>query len=176
MPVYLDCETTSLDGDIGMLVAVGLLLPDKEEVLFVENPNEEKKTIEKLVNLLENYRSEEVYIWNARFDIPFLLTRAIIHGIDASILLEIKVVDLCEFCRENLKLSSNKLDEVSKFFCLDKNLKITGKNIQELYIQFLNGKTENKEKIIAHCLDDLYRLKELHEKLQKYVEIWKQKK
>ena len=174
MPVYLDCETTSLDADIGILIAVGLILPEgREKIFFVSKPEEEKKVLEDLMKFLEDMKGEEVYVWNSSFDIPFLLSRAIKNDVDASILFQLKIIDLCKFCRENLKLSSNKLDEVSKFLGLNKNLKTTGKNMQEFYMAFLRGNTDKKEEIIKHCMDDVHRLKEVHERIKDYVEIWK---
>ena len=174
MSIYLDIETTNLTGDIGILVCVGLILSNGEEkFFFVSRPKEEKQVLEEVMGLLENLKDEEIYVWNSSFDIPFLLTRAVKHQVDATVLFRLKIVDLCRFCRENLKLSSNKLDEVSKFLDLSKNLKVTGKNIQELYLQFLQGEEDKKEEIIRHCLDDLLRLKEIHKKMEKYVEFWK---
>jgi len=175
MAVYLDCETTGLDADVGMLVAVGILTEEGEKTLFVESPENEASVLKELFQLLEKHKGDEIYIWNAKFDVPFLLTRAVKHGVDASVLFQLKIVDLCKFSREMLKLSSNKLDEVSKFLELNKNLKVTGKNVQKLYLDFLQGKKANKEEIVNHCLDDIRRLKEIHEKMKKYVEFWKKK-
>lgn len=145
--MFLDIETSSLHADIGMIIAVGFILPNgRKEIIFTDEPEKEKETIEKVLEIIKSNKNETLTIWHSGFDIPFLLTRAIKNGIDATVLFDIKVVDLCKFARENLALASNKLDEVSKFLGVGKNLKITGKNVQELYFQSLKKMKRQKKK------------------------------
>lgn len=173
MPIYLDEETTSLHADIGILVCIGIIAPSgKMKFFFANNPSEEPEIIKKAVDFLKKFSDEKIYVWNTSFDIPFLITRAIKHGIDVSLIYDLKFVDLCKFVRENLRLASNKLDEVVKFLELDKNLKKTGKDVHKLYLDFLNGNKRGKDEIIEHCKDDLLRLKEIHERVKPYVEKW----
>ncbi|MGC8812604.1 MAG: ribonuclease H-like domain-containing protein [Candidatus Aenigmatarchaeota archaeon] len=167
--MFLDLETSSLHADIGIIIAVGFILPNGErKIIFTEEPEKEKETIEKALEIIRKNKAEPFVIWHSGFDIPFLITRAIKHNIDATILYDIKIIDLCKFARENLALASNKLDEVSKFLGVKKNLNITGKNVQELYFQFLKDGKSKKE-IIEHCEDDLEALKSIYNKLEKYV-------
>jgi uncharacterized protein YprB with RNaseH-like and TPR domain len=168
--MFLDLETSSLHADIGIIIAVGFILPNgKKEIIFTEEPEKEKETIEKALEIIRKNKNEVLVIWHSRFDIPFLLTRAIKHNIDATAIYDLKVIDLCKFCRENLALASNKLDEVSKFLGIRKNLNITGKNVQELYFQFLKKDEKAKREIIEHCEDDLEALKSIYKKLEAYV-------
>ena len=171
--IFFDIEATSLDADIGMLIAVGMLLPDGEmKILFVDNPEKEAEVIERSVEILRKHKEEPLMIWYSGFDIPFLVSRAIKHGLDVSEIYDFKVIDLCKLVQENLKFASNKLDEVSKFFGIKKNLSVTGKNVQRLYLQAMNGDEKSKEEIIKHCEDDLKALQEIYKKLEKYVEKW----
>ncbi|MCS7106126.1 MAG: ribonuclease H-like domain-containing protein [Candidatus Aenigmarchaeota archaeon] len=168
--MFLDLETSSLHADIGIIIAVGFILPNgKKEIIFTEEPEREKETIEKALEVIKKNKNEILIIWHSGFDIPFLLTRAIKHNVDASVLFEVKVIDLCKFARENLALASYRLDEVSRFLGIRKNLSITGKNVQELYFHFLRRNEKAKKEIIEHCEDDLEALQDLYKKLEIYV-------
>ena len=159
MPVYYDSETTSLNADIGIIVATGFILPDGKLLFFFsESPKDEKEVIRKTYQTFLKYRQEKIYVWNTSFDIPFLITRAIANRLNISEIYNLKFIDLCKFSRENLRLSSNSLGEVSKFLKLDKNLKLTGKDVQKLYLEYLNGNKKARNKILEHCKDDLLRL------------------
>ncbi|MEM5854065.1 MAG: ribonuclease H-like domain-containing protein [Candidatus Aenigmatarchaeota archaeon] len=174
--IFFDIETTSLKADEGILVASGFILQNGEtKIFFSENPDDEKNVIKKTLEIFNQSKNEEIVIWYSDFDIPFLVSRAIKHGLDASLVYELKIIDICKLIRENLKFRSNKLDEVAKFFGIEKNLKITGKDVQRLYIKFLSGSKKAREEIIEHCKDDLKAMKEIFEKVKSYVQKWKNK-
>lgn len=176
MTVYLDIETTNLHADIGSVIVIGLLVNDKEIFFFADSPKMERKILEDFVEFIKNMKNDKIYVWNSEFDIPFLITRCLKHRIDVSVFSSLKIVDLLKFARENLRLSSNSLENVSKFFGLEKNLSIGGKDTLMLYEEFLEGKVEGKEKIIEHCRDDLLRLKELHQIFKTISDEWEKKK
>jgi len=174
--MFLDIECTSLDSDVGMTVAIGLILPNGEtKIFFAENPSEERKIIEESIELIKKFKKEPIVIWYAGFDIPFLVTRAIKHGLDISEIYDFKVIDLCKLVQKNLKFRSNKLDEVSKFFGIEKNLSITGKDVHKLYLKAIKGNEEAREKIVEHCKDDLLAMKKIFEKLESYIKKWLEK-
>jgi len=175
MVVFLDVETSSLHADIGSLVVVGFLLQKEEKFFFVENPKVEKEVLEEVIKFLDKIKKEKIYIWNASFDIPFLISRCLKHGIDVKIFTKLKVFDLLKFTREFLRLSSNKLDDVSIFFDLEKNIKVTGKNVQKLYEDYLSGDKNKKEEIINHCRDDLISLAKIYERAKDLIEFWEDK-
>jgi uncharacterized protein YprB with RNaseH-like and TPR domain len=175
MVVFLDVETSSLHADIGSLVVVGFLLQKEEKFFFVENPKVEKEVLEEVIKFLDKIKKEKIYIWNASFDIPFLISRCLKHGIDVKVFTKLKVFDLLKFTREFLRLSSNKLDDVSLFFDLEKNIKVTGKNVQKLYEDYLSGDKNKKEEIINHCRDDLISLAKIYERAKDLIEFWEDK-
>ena len=171
--MFLDIETTGLNANSGMLIAIGMILPNKEEkIIFVEEPRKEKECIKEFLEIVKKFKDEEWIVWYSKFDIPFLVTRCIKHGIDASILYELKFIDLCKLFQEHLKFSSNKLDEVSRFFGIEKKLELTGRDMQLLYLQFLKGDRKAKQTIISHCLDDLKALEKVYEKVKPYLKFW----
>lgn len=173
--MYFDIETTSLQADAGILVSAGFIYSDGEtDVLFVDKPDDEKKIIQQALERLK--KEEFVFIWYTGFDIPFLIARAIKNGLDISEIYSIKFVDLCDFTRQNLKLASAKLDEVSKFLNIEKEFSLTGKSVQNLYFKAMQGDKKAKEEIVGHCIDDLKALKSVHEKVKPYVNRWLQNK
>jgi uncharacterized protein YprB with RNaseH-like and TPR domain len=175
MVVFFDIETSSLHADIGSLIVAGFLKEKEEKFFFVEYPKEEKKVLEEILEHLEKIKKEKICIWNASFDIPFLISRCLKHGVTTKIFTQLKVIDLLKFSREVLRLSSNKLDDVSGFLGIEKNIKVTGRHIQNFYEEFLAGNKEMKEEIINHCRDDLISLSKVYEKVKDLVEVWERK-
>lgn len=174
--IFLDIECTSLDSDVGITVAIGLILPSGEtKIFFAETPSEERKIIEESIKTIKKFKNEPIVIWYAGFDIPFLVTRAIKHGLDVSEIYDFKIIDLCKLVQKNLKFRSNRLDEVSKFFEIEKNLAVTGKDVHKLYLKAIKGDGKAKEKIVEHCKDDLVAMKKIFEKLESYIKKWLEK-
>lgn len=172
--IFADIETTSLNADTGILITVGLILPNNDlKVFFADKPEDEKKIIQQTLATLRKFKGEPIYIWYTGFDIPFLITRAIKNNVDISEIYEFEFVDLCKFVKENFKLSSNKLDEVSKFLGIEKNLDSTGKNVHNLYLRAMEGDKSSREEIINHCIDDVKALKAIFEKIRLCVKKWK---
>lgn len=170
MKVFLDIESTSTKADIGQIVAIGILKENKKEVKFVEKIEEEKNVLSWLKKELEG--CDLIITWyGSRFDIPFLITRALIHGIDLSELTKIPSLDLCEFCKKNFLFSKNSLPEISKSLNIPKDKEIGGKDILNLYIKTLHGNKRAKEEIIKHCLDDLEVLEKVFKKFEPYLNL-----
>ncbi len=171
--IFFDTESSSLDANLGALVAVGMVFSDgREKFLFADSFGDEKKVITDTMDILLSNRNEPLVIWYSPFDIPFFVTRAIKNGIDVSQIYDLQVIDLCKLVQDNLKLSSNKLDEVSKFLGIEKNLNVTGADVNYLYSNAVTGNEESKRKIIDHCRDDILAMKKISEKLEPYVKVW----
>lgn len=165
MLVYLDIETTSLKASEGMVVAVGLLRDEKPEVRFAGTPQEEKALLEWLRRELESCTT--LVTWNGSgFDIPFLLTRAVFHGVDLQGLLEVPMLDLYEWCRGHLLLSSYKLEAVGRFLGIDRAQMFHGGDILTLFKLAEGGDLEARRLIVEHCREDLILLRRVHERLR----------
>lgn len=170
--VFLDIETTSRTADMGHITAIGLIKDGEKKIRFVETPKEEADALEWLKKEIED--CELIITWyGSGFDIPFLLTRAILLGVDLSVLMTIECLDLCEFFKEKFSMAKYSLEEVSKSFGIERKKKSNWKNMPSLYLQAISGNEEAKKEIIEHCEDDLRSLKEIYEKVEKYVEAWR---
>jgi len=166
---YLDIETNAVKADWGMVVAVGLLKGEEPEVRFADTPEEERKVLEWLRDELQNC-SKLVTWYGPGFDIPFLLARAALHQIDLSKLIEIPMLDLCEWSRGHLLLSSYKLESVARFFGTQRALEFHGGDVSALFKLATRGDYEARRLIVDHCKEDLLFLKRVYERLKPQIE------
>ena len=169
---YVDIETNSKKADEGMIIAIGLLIGDELEVMFADSFEGERKALEWLREKLKG--CDELVTWyGSGFDIPFLCTRALIHKIDLSELDEIQMLDLCQWSRARLLLSSYSLESVARFLEINggKGFKeFHGTDILALFKLAERGDNEARKLIIEHCKDDIVVLKLVHEKLKPMIE------
>jgi len=169
---YLDIETNAKKADEGIVVAIGLLTDNEPEVMFAESFEEEKKGLEWLKSKLKD--CEMLVTWyGSGFDIPFLSTRALAHNIDLTELTEIPMLDLCQWSRANLLLSSYSLESVARFFGISRGKgfkEFHGTDILALFKLAERGDHEARRLIVEHCKEDITVLKLVHERLMPLVE------
>jgi len=169
MIIFLDIETSAVKADRGMVVAVGLLKGEEPEVKFADTPEEERKVLEWLRDELEG--CNKLVTWfGPGFDIPFLLARAAFHQVDLSKLIEIPMLDLCEWSRGHLLLSSYRLESVARFFGFQRILEFHGADVSALFKLVARGDHEARKLIVDHCKEDLLLLKRVYERLEPQLE------
>jgi uncharacterized protein len=175
--VILDIETTSLEADAGTLVSAGIMSDTgRAEYLEARRTSEEKSLLLKLVKRLETY--DVMVTWNGRgFDIPFLTTRFMKHGLDPRPILRKSHIDLADVVKGRLRLTFTYLDHVCDFFQIDRKKGPMGLDVPHLYVRALEGDRNAAGLIREHCLDDLHatrqvflRLRPLVEQLLEYAE------
>ena len=166
---YLDIETTSKKADEGMVIVIGILTDEEPELVFAGTLEEEKNILKWLKDKLNG--CELIVTWyGSGFDIPFLQTRALVHGIDLNELTEIPMLDLCEWSKANLLLSSYSLQSVARFLGVWEAGDVAGPDVHTLYKLSTRGYQEAKRLIIQHCREDIILLKRVHDKLKPLVE------
>ena len=169
MIAYLDIETSSKKADQGSVIAIGLLKNEEPEVLFADSFEEERRVLEWLREGLED--CDKLVTWyGSGFDIPFLLGRAALHKIDLRKLIEIPMLDLCEWSRGHLLLSSYKLESVARFFGIQRALEFHGGDVPALLKLAARGDHEARKLIVDHCKEDLLLLKRVYERLEPQLE------
>ncbi len=142
----------------------------------------------KLVLLISSRRKKNVLEWLEKkltgcdklitwhgngFDIPFIMSRAIVQKVYFAGLAELPMLDLYEWCRENLILSSYSLGSVSRFLGvkMGKSFKeFRGGDILTLFKLIERGDYEARKLIVDHCKDDIIALKLVHDRTKSMVE------
>ncbi len=166
---YLDIETSGTKANQGAVIAIGLLMDDEPEVRFADSFEEEGKALEWLRDKLEG--CDLIVTWyGSGFDIPFLSTRALAHNVDLTKLAEIPMLDLCEWSRANLLLSSHSLESVARFLGINWSKEFRGTDILALFKLVERGDLEARRLIVEHCKEDIAVLKLVHERLKPLVE------
>ncbi|MEM4188518.1 MAG: ribonuclease H-like domain-containing protein [Candidatus Hadarchaeum sp.] len=170
--LYLDIETSAKTANEGMVIAIGVMSEGEPEVRFCDTFEEERRTLEWFQEKLEN--CDLLVTWfGTGFDVPFLLSRALIHGVYLSKLAEVPMLDLYEWSRAKLLLSSYSLDSVVRFLGISggKGFKeFHGSDIQALFKLAERGDLESRRLIVEHCREDVRVLKLVHDKLKPLVE------
>lgn len=159
--VFLDIETTSLDADTGIIVAIGLGFENKgTEILFV-NAHEEEENI--LVNTFSKISEKQVVTFNGtRFDIPFLLTRGLKYDL---IIPKIDNIDLYYWAVKHLRLQSRKFHDICIFYGIFHE-EISGREVNELYIKALSGDENAKKRIYNHLNQDISAMRSFYQKIK----------
>jgi len=168
--VILDIETTSLEADAGTLVSAGIMSDTgRAEYLEARRTSEEKSLLLKLVKRLESY--DVMVTWNGRgFDIPFLTTRFMKHGLDPRPILRKSHIDLADVVKGRLRLTFTYLDHVCDFFHIDRKKGPMGLDVPHLYVRALEGDRNAAGLIREHCLDDLRATRQVFLRLRPLVE------
>ena len=168
--VILDIETTSLEADAGTLVSAGLMSDiGHGEYLEAKTTGDEKSLLLKLVRRFESY--DVMVTWNGRsFDVPFLTTRLMKHGIDPRPILRKSHIDLADVVKSRLRLTFTYLDHVCEFFQIERKKGPMGLDVPHLYIRALEGDRRAAASIREHCLDDLRATRQVFLKLKPLVE------
>jgi len=159
--IYLDIETSSLDADSGMVVAIGYATGNSEpQIMFVKSFNDEKSVIS---NIFEKIKGKKLVTFNgSRFDIPFLIARGLKYDL---YLPRIEMVDLYCWARKFLRLQSRRFHEICLLYDIPHE-EISGKEVNELFIKAMSGHHNAKERIVNHLNQDIKALQIFHRKIK----------
>ncbi len=168
--VMLDLETSSLEADAGIVVGAGLMTEaGKSEFFQARKTAEEKPLLTRLVKRLESF--DVIVTWSGRgFDIPFLTSRLLKHGMDPRPVLQKVHLDLNEVVKSRLRLTFTYLDHVCDFFEIKRDRGPMGLEVPSLFVRALEGNEESLRMIRDHCLDDLRVTREVFLRLRPLLE------
>ena len=120
---YFDIETSNLDADFGIILSYCILNDATNEILEgVITPEdiaqatpgqEDKVLVTKLVEDLQRF-DKLVTFYGARFDIPYIRTRARVDGVTFPTWGTLKHKDIYFTVRGKFKLSSNRLENACR--------------------------------------------------------------
>jgi uncharacterized protein YprB with RNaseH-like and TPR domain len=166
---YLDIETTGKRADEGRVVVIGLW-KERPLIRLCLTLREERGALEWLAQQLEGVTCLVTW-FGSGFDLPFLKARAALQGVNLRILNRIPGLDLCEWCRRNLLLSKYSLEAVAEFFGMRRRVPFEGGDVGALFKLASSGDRRAAGRIVEHCREDLYLLREIHRRLSSTLEL-----
>lgn len=122
---------------------------------YTINLNSEMKMLTALVDVISD--SDAVVIHNARFDLGVIQQRMLFHGMGK--LPSVKVVDTLMLSRKYLKLRSNKLDSITKYFNLSNKMKNSGIS---LWINTQKGCEDSMREMMEYNIQDVKALRDVY--------------
>jgi len=124
----------------------------------------DKRLVEKFIKILD--KADEIVAHNGdRFDIKWIRTRALFHGLEMRD--TYTMIDTLKLCKKYLTLPSNKLSEVAKYF--DCTLKLDPGGITTWMDIVFNKSQEALDHMHTYCDGDVITLEEVYHKLRPYT-------
>ncbi len=170
--VILDLESSSLEADAGIVVGAGLMTEaGRAEYLEARKSGEEKRLVSRLLGRLEGY--DLIVTWSGNgFDVPFLTTRLLKHGLDPRPFLAKRRLDLNLVVKSNLRLTFTYLDHVCEFFGIKRENSLMGMDVPLLFLKAMEGDRSALKRIKMHCLDDLRATRLVFLRLKPLLGYW----
>lgn len=166
---YLDIECTNLNADFGFMLCYCIKVAGKDEIVTgVIDAKDIKKHLDRSVvaKCLEDLKGfDRLFTWyGAKFDIPYIKARAMIHGLDIGPVSfgQRYHKDLYYVARRNLKISSRRLENVSRLL-LGKSNKTRLEPTSWTHAAM--GDKKALSYVVEHCEYDVIDLERVHHKL-----------
>jgi len=172
---FLDIETSNLKANFGIVLCWCILAEDgtlykdwltKEDVL---SGDEDKRIISTCIDTMRTFNRVCGH-YSTYFDLPFLRTRAIVHGLDFPKYGELWHTDVWRMAKTKLCLHSNRQDVVAE--------SLQGKTIKTrishpAWRQAMMGDEKAVMEVVDHCTKDVIDLKKNYNSLLPYCKILK---
>jgi uncharacterized protein YprB with RNaseH-like and TPR domain len=170
---FLDIETTNLNADFAFMLTYCIKTKGKEEYRWNRITKEEissgildKRLVTDLVEDLRKYKKVYTY-YGARFDIPFIRTRALAHELEFIPYGLIFHQDLYFLAKSKLRLSRRRLANVCDLLGVDGKTHLDGK----LWMLAATGNEEAIDYIYNHNKSDVEILERAYNKLKIYASV-----
>lgn len=136
------------------------LLNDKER--FADDPTDDYYVVKALRDELATADAVIAHYGN-KFDLPYLHTRMVYHGIDP--LPKLKYIDTYQIAKRIFRFNSNRLDYLGKFLDVGSKMKTT----EGLWLDCLQGKQKAVREMVVYNKDDVELLERVYLKLAPYA-------
>jgi uncharacterized protein YprB with RNaseH-like and TPR domain len=170
---FLDIESSNLNASFGYVFTYCIKELDNPKILErtvtrkdIHNKIFDKRIMEQLIKDFKNFDRIVVY-WgkNYRFDIPFLRSRCLRHGIDFPGYKELFVTDLYDSVKSKLRLGRNSLLSACRHLGI--NAKDTPIEPQ-LWMDASTGDEKALATILQHNREDVISTEELWKVMRKF--------
>ena len=170
---FLDIEASNLAANFGVMFAYCIKKSWKNEIITgITEPITFKKSLDKtvVVKCIKDMTKFDrlVTYYGTKYDIPFIRTRALYHGLDFPGYGSVLHTDLYYMVRNKLRLNSNRL-EVACRAVFGRSEKTHIEN--EYWIRALMGDKESLLYILDHCKKDVLETERLFYKLAEFTKL-----
>ena len=172
---FLDIETSNLKADFGIVLCWCIL--DDKDVLHedwmtkkdIVSGNEDKRIIQTCIDTMLKF-DRIIGHYSTYFDLPFLRTRALIHGLKFPDYGELYHTDVWKMAKHSLCIHSNRQDCVAEA--------LQGKTIKTrinhpAWRKATAGDKESMSEVVKHCECDVPDLKKNFYSLLPFVRLTK---
>lgn len=165
---FLDIEASQLTASFGHVISWALKHRGQDEVLYDcirrRSLKEERRVLRSLLRALQDVDMVYTY-YGSRFDIPFLRTRCLYHGLDFPEYLQLYHRDVYYIARGRLRLHGSRLAQVAEF------LGIEGKTPLDpnVWVRASFGDKEALRYILEHNIADVEVLEKVYDRLEPYA-------
>ena len=170
----IECMTFQFKADMGIMLSYCLKELDGNIISNSITPSEVRQLNDKrlLVDMCKDLRTftRVIGYYSSRFDLPFVRTRALKHGLDFPIYQEIYHTDLYFVMRNKFKLKSNRLKNCCDFF--DISSKDTPFHYQ-VWLKAMNGDKKALKDILMHNKEDVVSTELLWKKVNNFAMLTK---
>lgn len=170
-----DIETTNLSADFAFILCASVKPWGKPPVVFridqyenyEKDRSDDSALVTDLANELKKYTIAIGYN-TQRFDVPFLYSRMLYHGMDIRPLASIKHLDLIWAVRYRMRLRSASLAVASEHMMTgDKKTPLIGR----IWAKAAAGNKEALDDIVKHNVQDVKVLEQMTKKLAHLLDI-----
>lgn len=167
---YLDIETTSLKADFGFMLSWAIKERGKDHVdhALIERKHLYGKVLDSnllksLLKCLEGY--DLIYTYNgSRFDVPFVRSRCLRHGIDFIPHGNKFHKDIYYSAKHLLCIRSKRLATVSEFLGIEGKTPLSG----NIWMEAVRGDKESLGYVLEHNIADVLVTERVHNRLEDY--------
>lgn len=170
----LDIETTGLDASFGRVLCgvTQFFSPDETRIRRADqhdewNTGRRASDAELVTAILKDVEEADIVIAHNgnQFDLPFLRTRALIHGLPP--VHPKKIIDPVLLARKTFRFHSNSLDSISMVMgTSDAKTRLSPRT---WVAAMFNGDKDALEEIIEHCVADVRVLCEVARRVSPYI-------
>lgn len=163
---YLDIEASQLKASFGIVYSWAIKTRGGEvesDVIRHHSLQGERRLLGALIRALKKY--DMIYTYNGTlFDIPFLRTRALRHGLEFPEYMEVYHTDLYFVAKHRLRMHSNRLEAITKFLRIDGKTPLD----PDIWVRASFGDKKALREILVHNIGDVVVLEKVHERLEPY--------
>lgn len=159
-----DIEATNLNANYGFVICIGYKWYGEDKIhlislrdfpaLFKKDPTDDSLLIQAFAKVMEE-ADIQVYHYGDRFDFPYIQTRLLEKG--KKPLKRVPSIDTWRICKYQLKLTSNRLDTISKVIPVEKGKERAEKTPLDgdQWRRAMGGQVTAIKYIEEHCIADI---------------------